>query len=124
MHTKWDSDLGFAAGAMLMVCPLEKGVEEEPLTSGDLDSAQDGGEGKEKLDSTAFQRPHRRPGASMGQRPPNLRRQSQALILNVHDTGEHAAAKRSDGQKGEWWENAVGRPSIALDRLSKFAKRQ
>lgn len=109
-----------------MVCTLEKGVEEpepEPLASGDLDSAQDNGEGEKRLDSTAFQRPHRQPGASMGQRPPNLRRQSQALILNVHDTGEHAAAKRSDGKKGEWWENAIGRPSIALDRLSKLAKR-
>ena len=112
-----------------MVCPQEKG-EEEPLASGDLASPQeqDGGseavESTQPLNATAFQRPHRQPGASMGQRPPNLRRQSQALILNVHDTGEHAAAKRSDGKKGEWWENAVGRPSMALDRLSKLAKRE
>lgn len=107
----------------MMVCTVDKGMEEPPAV-GDLDSAQNSGEGEKRLDSTSFQRPHRQPGASMGQRPPNLRRQSQALILNVHDTGEHAAAKRSDGKKGEWWENAIGRPSIALDRLSKLAKRE
>lgn len=104
-----------------MVCPNERDSDQiEP--SGDLDSAQGEGEGEKLTGPSAFDRPRPKAAGSIGNRPPNLRRQSQALILNVHDTGEHAAAKRSDGKKGEWWDNALSRPSVALDRLSKFGR--
>jgi hypothetical protein len=56
-------------------------------------------------------------------RPPNLRRQSQALILNVNDTAEHAAAGPSTGRKSDWWEGALSRPSTALHRMSMITGR-
>ncbi len=49
---------------------------------------------------------------------PNLRRASQALILNVHDTAEHTAAGPSSGRKSAWYEGALARPSAALHRMS------
>ena len=57
-------------------------------------------------------------------RPPNLRRQSQALILNAHDTGEHAAAGPSTRRKSDWWEGALARPSAALHRMSMITGKQ
>lgn len=104
-----------------MVCPQEKGAE-VAMASGNLETQRDES-GEDEKPSPFKRAAQRQPASSLGNRPNTLqRRQSQALILNVNDFGEHAASRRSDGRRKEWWDHALSRPSTALQRLSQATK--
>lgn len=118
-------------GALLMVCRQPGEVATHPLGSGVREAELPGSGAALSGDMSAHGS-----GDSPAPKPPNadasagpaltrdsvmrLRAPSRALVLDAADTREIAAASRADGRKGAWWENALARPSLTLQRMSQL----